>query len=448
MGLGGKRRSRQEPDIPEVVGPLWYVVWLLGLAGVAISVASLCLTEWRQSVAIDYRYMFRSQQMNQAYGITKWGLYNISFDGGKSMVSWTQRLTTSTEAINNAVMLGQQQTSNAQYQSWAAQCPAACQDALTTRLSCYTRISNVSTLLLGTLALGGALVLIGIGWFFLFGKMAYLMISCWFLAGLMCFAMAGYWVWETDTCWKMIVLSQQFPLPKLALAFWLMLGGSSLYVLTAIAGVAAEMLDRSKERYFKEMQKQQALMETVGSPDAFAPGMQGPPGMPPGIIPGAPGMMGGPPMGMMGVPPPGMMGPMGMGQPMARPGMGGPMPGGPMGPPGMPGAMGRGLPMGRPSMMGGPMGMGPPGMGPPGMGPPGMGPPGMGPPGMGGGPPGMMGMSVKAPPMRGPSMRPPIRSSSLSLLQTAALAAAASAVSSGYSSSTIQTDSSSSSSSS
>ncbi|KAL8424889.1 hypothetical protein Efla_003008 [Eimeria flavescens] len=405
MGFGGKRRSRKEPEVPEVVGPLWYVVWLLGLAGVAVSVASMCLPDWRQSVAIDYKYMFRSQQMTQSYAVTKWGLYNISFDGGKSMVSWPQRVSTSTEAISNAVSIGQQQTSNAQYQSWAAQCPSACQDALTTRLSCYTRISNVSTLLLGTLALGGALVLIGIGWFFLFGKMAYLMVSCWFLAGLICFAMTGYWVWETNTCWRMIILSQQFPLPKLSLAFYLMILGSSLYLLTSLAGLAAEMLDRAKEKQMKEMQKQQALMETVGSPDAFAPGMQGPPGMPPGLMGGPPGMMGGmgPPGMMGGMGPPGMMGPMGMGPAMARPSIAGP----PMGAPGMPGAMGMGFPMGRPSMMG--------------------------PPGMGMGPPGMMGVPGRPPPMRPPNMRPPMEGSlrvspcQISSLPPAAAAAAATA---------------------
>ncbi|CDJ40803.1 hypothetical protein, conserved [Eimeria tenella] len=339
--------------------------------------------------------MFRSQEKHQGYQGTSWGLYNISFDGGRALLSWAQRLSSSSEAVANAVRLGQQQTAAAQYQAWAAQCPAACQDALTTRLACYRRLASVSTLLLGASALGGALALLAVGWFFLFGKMAYLIVSCCFLGGLLCCSVGGYWLWETGTCWNMIVLSQQFPLPRLSTAFYLMAAGAGLYFAAAAAGFAAELLDRARERQAKELLKRQALLEAAGGPDAFAPGILGPPGMPPGLLQGGP-LLGGPPLvGAPGMP---QMGPPPIGGPMARPPMlggpiapmggpiggpipggplpGGPIPGAPMPPGPMMPAIGRGLPMAaRPTVLGGAP---------------------------------IMGVQGKAPPMHSPSLRPPM----------------------------------------
>ncbi|CDJ62205.1 hypothetical protein, conserved [Eimeria necatrix] len=393
MGSGGRRRSKpKDPEVEERTGPLWHVVWALALAGAAVSVGALCIPEWRVSDAVDYRYMFRSQEKHQGYQGTSWGLYNISFDGGRSLLSWAQRLSSSSEAVANAVRLGQQQTAAAQYQAWAAQCPAACQDALTTRLACYRRLASVSTLLLGAAALGGALALLAVGWFFLFGKMAYLAVGCCCLGGLLCCSVGGYWLWETATCWNMIVLSQQFPLPRLSTGFYLLAAAAGLYFAAAAAALAAELLDRAAERRAKELLKRQALLEAAGGPDAFAPGLLGPPAMPPGLLQGGP-LLGGPPLvGAPGMP---QMGGAPLGGPMAR---------GPMLPGPMAGPMGAPLPGG--PLPGGPLPGGPLPAGPM-MPPMGRGLPVTNRPSVLGGAP-MMAVPGKAPPMHSPSLRPPM----------------------------------------
>ncbi|CBZ50896.1 multitransmembrane protein with signal peptide and GMGPP repeat at C-terminus, related [Neospora caninum Liverpool] len=348
MGYGQKKKRRQREEIPEQTSSIWYLLCICVIAGAGLSVVGMILSTWRNGAAIQYRYMFRSKERTVSVSETSYGLYNIVYDGGGAYISWTQRVSDITTRGNAAIQIGQQATqSNAQFQAWATQCPAQCQDAISTRISCYKRISTISTILLGALSVGGALGLIGVGWFFMFGKLAYLQMACWFLAGAVCYGCLGYWIWETDTCWRMIVAGQQLPYPAVGMPWYLTLVSSGLYVVAGVGSFFAEMIDTYNEKKLKDQAQMRLMMEAGDAFDGFfGPGV---PGM------GQPGM--GPP-GMVGAPrPPSMMMPPAMGM-MGPPGVRGPRGGSGIGPAGV-GMMG---------MPGGP-GMGP-GMMPPGMRPP------------------------------------------------------------------------------
>ncbi|PFH36691.1 hypothetical protein BESB_048830 [Besnoitia besnoiti] len=349
MAYGQKKKRRQAEEIPEQTSSMWYLLCICVIAAAGISVGAMILSTWRNAAPIQYRYVFRSKEKTLSVSETSYGLYNIVYDGGSAYITWTQRVADVTTRGKVAIQIGQQSTqSNAQFQAWATQCPPQCQDAISTRMSCYKRISTISTILLGALSVGGALGLIGVGWFFIFGKLAYLQMGCWFLAGAVCYGCLGYWIWETDTCWRMIIAGQQIPYPAVGLPWYLTLISSGLYVVAGIGAFFAETIDSYNEKKLKQQAQMRLMMEAGDAFDNFMP-----PGMAPGM--GAPGMMGGPrPPGMMMGPgmammgAPGIRGPRGPG-PMMGAGMG-MMPGmgaGMMGAPGMPMAAGFGP---RPSM--------------------------------------------------------------------------------------------------
>ncbi|KEP61168.1 UNVERIFIED_CONTAM: hypothetical protein HHA_265790 [Hammondia hammondi] len=354
MGYGQKKKRRQQEEIPEQTSSIWYMLCICVLAGAGLSVVSMILSNWREAAAIQYRYMFRSKERMVSISETYYGLYNIVYDGGGAYISWTQRVSDVTTRGNAAIQIGQQSTqSNAQFQAWASQCPPQCQDAISTRISCYKRISTISTILLGALSVGGALGLIGVGWFFMFGKLAYLQMGCWFLAGAVCYGCLGYWIWETDTCWRMITAGQQLPYPAVGLPWYLTLISSGMYVVAGVGSFFAEMIDSYNEKKLKDQAQMRLMMEAGDAFDGFF-GPNVPPGMGPQQMVGSPR-------------PPSMMMPAGVAM---------------MGPPGVRGPRGSGMGPAGLGMMGPPGGPGmPPGMMPPGMGPPGV-PMGMRPPGV------------------------------------------------------------------
>lgn len=344
MGYGGKKKRKQEEPPIEHTTSIWYILCILVIAGAGMSVGAMILNTWRNAAPIQYRYMFRSKEKIMSVGVTTYGLYNIVYDGGGAYIGWPQRVSDVQTRGDAAIQIGQQSTnSNAQFQAWATQCPPQCQDAISTRVSCYKRIGTISTILLGSLSVGAALGLIGVGWFFLFGKLAYLQMGCWFLAGAVCYGCLGYWIWETDTCWLMIVAGQQLPYPAVGLPWYMSLISSGLYVAAGIGAIFAEFIDSYNEKKMKEQAQMKLMMEAGDAFDGY-----GMPGMPPG-------MGGRPPPMMMGMPPP-MMGGMGPPRPgMPPPGMGpmGPMAGG-MAPMGMMGPPGPGGMRPPPGMMRGP----------------------------------------------------------------------------------------------
>ncbi|CCF75845.1 conserved Plasmodium protein, unknown function [Babesia microti strain RI] len=214
---------------------------LAALAGCIAQTVSIFVYDWWKISKITYNYQYKGMDRQHLVGPTEYGLETVSYDNGRVLVNWKQRIERTKTKGYNAIQYNSNDLNDIEV--FASNCPPSCQEAIATRITGYETIKSMNDIIKIVTIICSVVVILSIVWSVFFGR--HLAICCvWFAAATGSTATSYTWHYNTYESWNAIISSQQLPKPVLGNGLYLNLLGAGLYVLAGIGFLITMAISR------------------------------------------------------------------------------------------------------------------------------------------------------------------------------------------------------------